>query len=324
MQGRVVYAPHAVDIARSAYLRHCVSIEAQGGSMEELIEDCRRQDIRYDGFHLKLLRPPPRVEVRTDQLIVPIANAITGEPNLTHPRVRLAVVVVAELEPLEEPATCRPAVGGSQASPGGDSVTQQKAGRIVSGPSIRPATSARWMLGRIISHGENRWLEGMVRPIHFSSALPQRFSRALVNLVAAPGDTLIDPCCGIGTPLMEALEAGVVAFGADLNPKMLRGLAENLRHFGLPLRLFRADARQLVGRYDAAVLDFPYGRNLQLDENLCRDILTPLRQAVKRAAIVSAQRLDALLTEVGFRVVRYLSVHKGQMVRHVYVVVPGD
>jgi tRNA G10 N-methylase Trm11 len=143
-----------------------------------------------------------------------------------------------------------------------------------------------------------------------------------VNLVAAPGDTLIDPCCGIGTPLMEAMEAGVIAFGADTNPKMLRGLAENLRHFGLPLRLFRADARQLIGHYDAAVLDFPYGRNLLLDKDLCRDILTPLRQAVKRAAVVSAQRLDEVLAEVGFRVVRYLSVHKGQMVRHVYVIVP--
>lgn len=120
---------------------------------------------------------------------------------------------------------------------------------------------------------------------------------------------------------MEALEAGVVAFGADLNPKMLRGLAENLRHLGQPLRLFRADARQLVGSYDAAVLDFPYGRNLQLDKDLCRDILRPLREAAPRAALVSAQALDDLLAEVGFRVVRSLTVHKGQMVRHVCVVV---
>ncbi|MHB8997133.1 MAG: TRM11 family SAM-dependent methyltransferase [Armatimonadota bacterium] len=323
MQGRVVYAPHAVDIARSAYLLHCVSIEAQGGSMDELIEDCLRQDIRYEGFHLKLLRPPPRVDARTDKVIIPLANAITGQPDLTAPKVRLAVVVVRESVPLEGPATCRPAVGRSNPSPTAEPLTQQTAGRQVAGPSVQPAPlSERWMLGRIISHGENRWLEGMVRPIHFSSALPQRFSRALVNLVAAPGDTLLDPCCGIGTPLMEAMEAGVIAFGADTNPKMLRGLAENLRHLGLPLRLFRADARQLVGHYDAAVLDFPYGRNLQLDENLCRDILTPLKQAVRRAAIVSAQRLDDLLTEVGFRTVRYLSVHKGQMVRHVYVVVP--
>lgn len=303
MQGRVVFAPQAVDIARSAYLLNCVSIEAQGDSLEALLEDCRRQDIRYEGFHITLLRPPPRVHARSNEVVLKVANAITGRPDLTNPKVQLAVVAVRQ---------------GT-----GD---REQVSATASDPS--PVTShlspERWILGRVISQGENRWVEGMVRPIHFSSALPQRFSRALVNLVAAPGDTLIDPCCGIGTPLIEALEAGVVAFGADTNPKMLRGLAQNLKHFGLPLRLFRADARQLVGHYDAAVLDFPYGRNLLLDKDLCRDILTPLKQAVKRAAVVSAAPLDDVLAEVGFRTVRYLTVHKGQMVRHVHVIVPQE
>jgi len=306
MQGRVVYAPQAVDVTRSAYLLHCVSIEAQGGSLAELVEDCRRQDIQYEDFQITLLRPPPRVSARTDEVVLPIANAITGKPNLTNPRVKLAVVAVRrspEGTALAVPWTVSSLPGTAKAVPSG---------------------GEHWILGRIISHGENHWVEGMVRPIHFSSALPQRFSRALVNLVAAPGDTLIDPCCGIGTPLMEAMEAGVIAFGADTNPKMLRGLAQNLRHFGLPLRLFRADARQLVGHFDAAVLDFPYGRNLLLDKDLCRDILTPLRQAVKRAALVSAQPLDDVLAEVGFRTLRYLTVHKGQMVRHVHVVGPEE
>lgn len=108
MQGRVVYAPHAVDIARSAYLLHCVSIEAQGASMEGLIEDCRRQDIRYEGFHLKLLRPPPRVNARTDKVITPLANAITGQPDLTAPKVRLAVVVVRQEASMEGPDIIRP------------------------------------------------------------------------------------------------------------------------------------------------------------------------------------------------------------------------
>lgn len=282
MQGRVVYAPAAVDIARSAYLLYCVSIEAQGESLEELLADCRRRGVAYEGFHVQLLRPPPRLKLRSDEVVLQAANAVTGRPNLSHPRVALAVVA-------------------APAAPGGG--------------------AARWTLGRIISHGENRWLQGKCRPVHFSSALPQRFSRALVNLVAAPGDTLIDPCCGIGTPLIEALQAGVVAFGADTNPKMLRGLAENLRHFGFPLRLFRADARRLVGHFEAAVLDFPYGRNLQLDASLCRDILEPLGRAVRRAALVSAQPLDEVLAATGLRVVRRLQVHKGYLVRHVYVVV---
>lgn len=311
MQGRVVYAPQAVDIARSAYVLNCVSIEAQGASLEELVEDCHRQDIRYERFHIQFLRPPPRVNARSNEVVLKVANAITGRPDLTNPQVQLAVVAIRQSA--QGTALAVPMAGRHN----------RETGEAV--PSDGPSGGGeRWILGRLISQGENRWVEGMVRPIHFSSALPQRFSRALVNLVAAPGDTMIDPCCGIGTPLIEALEAGVVAFGADTNPKMLRGLAQNLQHFGLPLRLFRADARHLVGHYDAAVLDFPYGRNLLLDKDLCRDILTPLRQAVKRAAVVSAAPLDDVLAEVGFKTLRYLTVHKGQMVRHVHLIVPRE
>lgn len=276
MRGRIAYAPHAVDIARSAFLRQCVSIEAHGPDLATMLDDCRRQEVAYERFRLRLLRPPPQVDVHSQQVILQVANAITGRPDLTNPQVQLAVVAMQD----------------------------------------------RWLLGRIISTGLNRWLSGIERPIHFSSALPQRFSRALVNLVAAPGDTLIDPCCGIGTPLMEALEAGVMAFGADNNAKMLRGLAQNLAHLGFPLRLFRADARQLAGNFDAAVVDFPYGRNLLLDKHLARDLLLALRQTVKRAALVAAAPMDEVLQETHFDILRRATVPKGQLVRHVYVVKP--
>jgi tRNA (guanine10-N2)-dimethyltransferase len=206
-------------------------------------------------------------------VILAVANAITGRPDLHHPLVNLAVVGVAGV----------------------------------------------WHFGRIISTGRSHWLRGIDRPVHFSSALPQRFSRALVNLVAAPGDTFIDPCCGIGTPVIEALDAGVIAFGADSNSKMLRGLAENLQHLGMPLRLFRADARHLVGSFDAGVLDLPYGRNLQMDETLYRELLGPLGRSARHIAIVAARDMDELLHDLGYVIVRHARVRKWQLVRHVYV-----
>ena len=271
--GRVANAPWGVDITRAAYLRHCMHIQATGASRDELAAACRRQGVAYEGFKLTFLRPPPKVPDHKDEVIVQIANAITGRPDLQHPAVNLAVVGL----------------------PGA------------------------WHFGRLISVSHSQWLRGIERPVHFSSALPQRFSRALVNLVAAPGDTLIDPCCGIGTPLIEALDAGIIAFGADANPKMLRGLAENLAHLGMPLRLFRADARQLTGHYDAAVMDLPYGRNLLADAKLYRALLGPLGRSAGRVAVVSAESLDDLLTGLGYRIVRHAQVRKWQLVRHVYV-----
>lgn len=277
-QGRLVYSPQAVDITRSAYLHACLKIEAHGDSLEGLVADCQRLGMAYDGFRLTLYRPPPKVDGHSEMIIRRVADAITGSPSLSAPRVRLGVVGSVD----------------------------------------------HWLVGRIISRGRNHWRRGIDRPVHFSSALPQRFSRALVNLVASPGDTLIDPCCGVGTPLIEASEAGIIAVGADHNPKMLRCLARNLAHLNLPLRLFRADARTLTGRYDAAVLDLPYGRNLKGPQTPPAELIAPLRTVATRSAIVSAGPLDSLLSALGLRIIRTAQVPKGQLVRYVYVVVPQE
>lgn len=273
-QGRLVYAPQAVDISHAAYLRSCVAIEARGDSLEELVADCRRAGLTYERFKLEVLRPPPRLQFLSPDATLQVANAITGRPDLTAPQVRLAIV----------------------------------------------ASDQGWVCGRLIAKGRNRWLEGMHRPHHFSSALPQRLSRALVNLVAAPGETLIDPCCGIGTVLMEALDAGIVAFGADMNGPMLKLVATNLEHFGLPCRLFRADATKLTGDFAGAVLDLPYGRNLIGNLDLWRRLIAPLREAARRTVIVAPRRLDDLLAELGFRQIRLVSVPKGGLTRWIHVV----
>jgi tRNA G10 N-methylase Trm11 len=274
--GRLVHAPLAVDISHSAYLRHCVAVEAQGADLVELVADCHRAGLAYEGFHLEVFRPPPRQVVNGQEVTREVANAITGRPDLSHPRVTLAVVV----------------------------------------------SDQGWCCGRLVSVGRNRWLQGMERPHHFSSALPQRMARALANLVAGPGQALIDPCCGIGTVVMEAADAGVIAFGSDHNGRMLHFLAVNLEHFGLPRRLFRADARQLTGHFDGAVLDLPYGRNLIGDLPLWRELIAPLRQAARRSVVVAPTLLTQPLGELGFRVVRVARVPKGGLTRYIHLVVP--
>jgi len=182
------------------------------------------------------------------------------------------------------------------------------------------ATTKAWHLGRIISVSRSPWLHGVMRPVHFSSALPQRLARALVNLVAAPGDTLIDPCCGIGTVVIEALHAGVMAVGCDINARLLQSVAQNLRHLGLPVRLFQADARQLAGGFEAGILDLPYGRNLPRDVTLYEDLIAPLWRATKRMALVSAQPLDNMLENIGCAILRRACVPKGRLIRYIYLI----
>ena len=49
-----------------------------------------------------------------------------------------------------------------------------------------------------------------------------RIARELVAAYTEPGDVVLDPFCGSGTVLVEALVAGCRAQGVDLNPYALR------------------------------------------------------------------------------------------------------
>jgi tRNA (guanine10-N2)-dimethyltransferase len=190
-------------------------------------------------------------------------------------------------------------------------------------PAIRlglVATPELWSVGPIISQYMPDWPSHEQRPHFFSGSLPTRFARSIVNLVASPGDSLIDPCCGVGVVLIEALASGVQAVGCDINPKMIAQAADNLAVLGLPPRLFVADARRLTSRYDAAILDLPYGRNVNIHDGLYADVLHCLARIVRRIAVVAAARLPEELTaNVGLTLVRHVKIPKNNLVRHLHL-----
>jgi len=196
----------------------------------------------------------------------------------------------------------------------------------LSDPDVRlalTATPGYWTFGPIVSEYRSDWPAHESRPHFFSGSLPTRFSRAMVNLVASPGDTLIDPCCGVGVALIEALATGVEAVGCDFNPKLVGRAADNLRALGLPERVFVADARDLTGSYDAAVLDLPYGRNVGVSEGLYAEVLRTLGDIACRIAVVAARDLSAQLSaDLGLRVLRHIQVPKSSnLVRHLHIAV---
>ncbi|MGA3288777.1 MAG: methyltransferase domain-containing protein [Candidatus Bathyarchaeia archaeon] len=60
-------------------------------------------------------------------------------------------------------------------------------------------------------------------------AIPPRLARIMVNLSACtPGKVLLDPFCGVGTILQEALLARAKVVGIDVNPWCVKAANENL------------------------------------------------------------------------------------------------
>jgi len=181
-------------------------------------------------------------------------------------------------------------------------------------------TQSSWRFGTIISRSTQRWRRHSKRPHYYSHGLPPQIARALVNLVAAPGDSLLDPCCGSGTVVAEALSDGIRAWGVEVYPSLASQAAANLRSLSLPANVIVADARTIRGNFDAAVIDFPYGHSGPVDEGLYRDVLINLRDQVDRMALVFGCGQRPLLEELGLVVIQQASVAKGQLTRHIYVV----
>ena len=181
-------------------------------------------------------------------------------------------------------------------------------------------TENAWYFGPIISRSAQRWRHQASRPYNYSQAVAPQMARALVNLVAVPGDVLLDPCCGSGTVVAEALADGIHAWGIEINIALARQAAANLRALRLPANICVGDARNLSGDFDAAVVDFPYGHSAPVAARLYTDILHNLRSQVSRMALVFGHDAHRLLARLGLHIIQTAAVAKGRFRRHIYVV----
>jgi tRNA G10 N-methylase Trm11 len=79
-------------------------------------------------------------------------------------------------------------------------------------------------------------------------AIPPRLARIMVNLSACTEEkTLLDPFCGVGTILQEALLEKAAVVGMDVNPWCVKATEENLEWLTREYELGDADFRILLG-----------------------------------------------------------------------------
>jgi tRNA G10 N-methylase Trm11 len=84
---------------------------------------------------------------------------------------------------------------------------------------------------------------------HPGKMLPA-LARQAISSYSRPGELVLDPMCGIGTTLVEAIHLGRRALGVELEPRWATLAAANLTHAhdqGAPGRglALHGDARQL-------------------------------------------------------------------------------
>jgi 23S rRNA G2445 N2-methylase RlmL len=90
-------------------------------------------------------------------------------------------------------------------------------------------------------------------------ALRPTVAAAMVRLAGKPGETLLDPCCGSGTILVEAAEAGWQTSGLDIDPDAVQVARQNAGEATVQV----GDARRLSledASVDACVSNLPFGQ----------------------------------------------------------------
>ncbi|CAM3998863.1 TRM11 family SAM-dependent methyltransferase [Lederbergia lenta] len=177
-----------------------------------------------------------------------------------------------------------------------------------------------WYFGKYVK-SEPVWLHHVKKPRSYSTALSTRVARAVAN-IAVPDPTgvrAIDPCCGIGTVLVEALSMNINIVGRDINPLVAIGSRENIAHFGLDGDVTLGPISDVTTDYDVAIIDMPYNlfTHITPDEQLA--ILQHARRFAKKVVIITIETIDQMLAEAGFKMMDRCVAKKGSFSRQVLV-----
>jgi tRNA (guanine6-N2)-methyltransferase len=135
----------------------------------------------------------------------------------------------------------------------------------------------------------NRWYQ----QVHLPGALKPSVAAALVFLAQTTRTTtVLDPCCGSGTILIEAALQGASVCGGDRNPAAVAAAQENVAA-GVKVPIFQWDATSLpvaTAAIDRVITNLPWGRQVPVDTALpvlqqrlytqMRRVLAPLGRLV--------------------------------------------
>lgn len=160
-----------------------------------------------------------------------------------------------------------------------------------------------WYFG-VIFETNPTWKIHNSRPYSYSSSLNIVLARVLVN-VAGQGDLskkIIDPCCGVGTVLLEGFYTGHDIQGSDIGIKIAENARENLRHFNYPVNVKTEAIEDINENFDVSIVDLPYGistKSSELDQMM---IIKNAKRISKKVVLVSCTDIRDNILDLGIQI----------------------
>ena len=169
------------------------------------------------------------------------------------------------------------------------------------------------------------WKKYDDKPNTFSNSLDIRLARTLIN-IAGENDqtkTMIDPCCGMGTVVLEGLALGYSIKGFDISRDISWKARCNLNHFGFDgMLITKDDINKHQGHYDIAIIDIPYNLYTPITYKEQCDIINSARKLCNKLVLVSYEQMDQEIKQAGFEIRNRILRKKTEFVkfgRYIYV-----
>ena len=180
-----------------------------------------------------------------------------------------------------------------------------------------------WIFGEY-ERNDFKWQKHNDKPYSYSNALGLRMARALVNIAMKDNEegTLIDPCCGVCTVVIEALDLGIKVKGCEISKQMAYNARENVEFLGyLRDTIVCYDMHKIKDKYDSAIIDIPYGLFSPVTLEEQKAIIHTARNICEKMVIVTFEDMEKFIVEAGFSVIDKCVVPKGNFKRHILVCV---
>ncbi|MEI8216187.1 MAG: SAM-dependent methyltransferase [Eubacteriales bacterium] len=180
-----------------------------------------------------------------------------------------------------------------------------------------------WYFG-ILKQNDITWKEHKYKPYSYSSSIDSNVAKALVN-IAGNGDMnkrIIDPCCGVGTVLLEGVFSGYFIKGCEINRKVARAARGNLKHFNYDTQVITGDIKDIDEVFDASIIDLPYGNFNRTTQEELQFILKNAKRISKKIVLVSAKNITEEIQNENLSILEQCEVGKNEnsdFIRYVWV-----
>lgn len=180
--------------------------------------------------------------------------------------------------------------------------------------------NGRWIMGEY-ERNNFEWHIHDKKPYSYSNSLGGRVARALVNIAVKNSldYKLIDPCCGVGTVVIEALSMGINVEGCEINKHIAENAKKNLEFFGYENVVEFRDMHTIEEKYDAAIIDLPYGlfTATTLEEQVA--LIKTARRITNKLILVTFENMDEHIIDSEFKIIKKSYVCKGKFKRYINV-----